>query len=86
MIVYLECDPVHENALRALYRTFGVRGRDSRDDEGLGVMIADATGTRLITGTTRADIPERLAMMSARGSRAWLKIHDEWPKDWQYPS
>ena len=64
----------------------GFRGRDNRsEDEKIGLMIPDKTGTRLMTGTSRMSDDIRRALAGRKP--AWLEIFTTFPpvSAWELP-
>ena len=76
-----------ETEFRALYANERVRGRDNaNEDEGIGLMMSDRTGTWLMTGTSRMSEDIRRALQGRKP--AWLEIFTEFPPTsaWEPPA
>ena len=87
MTVWFVIPVDRETEFHALYANQRVRGRDnSNEDEGIGLMMSDRTGTRLLTGTSRMSEDIRRALHGRKP--AWLKIFTEFPPPsaWELPA
>ncbi len=87
MTVWFVIPADREATFRALYADEQVRGSDNpSEDETVGRMILDTTGTKLMTGTTRMSDAVRRALDGRKP--AWLEIHLEFPPptSWEKPT
>lgn len=87
MTVWFVIPTDREAEFRAVYLSERVRGRDNPDeDERIGVMALDETGTKLMTGTSRMSDDIRRALAGRRP--AWLEIHTTFPPpiSWEPPN
>ena len=87
MTVWFVIPADREVLFRALYANERVRGRDNpNEDETVGQMILDATGMKLMTGTTRMSDAIRRALDGRKPP--WLEIHVAFPppSSWEKPT
>lgn len=86
MTIWFVIPADRESEFRTLYANESVRGRDNRnEDEKIGLMIPDKTGTRLMTGTSRMSDDIRRALAGRKP--AWLEIFTTFPplSAWEPP-
>ncbi len=86
MTVWFVIPVDRETEFRTLYANNRVRGRDNpNEDERIGHMMPDRTGTWLMTGTSRMSEDIRRALQGRRP--AWLEIFTEFPPPsaWEPP-
>ncbi len=87
MTVWFVIPVDRETEFRTLYANERVRGRDNpNEDEGIGLMISDRTGTSLMTGTSRMSKDIRRALQGRKP--AWLEIFTTFPlpSSWEPPA
>ncbi len=87
MTVWFVIPADKETTFRALYDNERVRGSDNPDeDEKVGVMMRNKTGTKLMTGTSRMSDAVRCALDGRKPE--WLEIHTTFPppSSWEPPS
>ena len=82
--IWIEFTPAVFANLKTLYLAASVNGVDNINQaEAIQAMpMVDATGTRMMVGSSRIDVAKALAV---KGVNANIKIHQTFPSDWVYP-
>jgi len=79
MTIWLEFPPNRLTAIRSAYLS-----ENAKDGETVQqAPQVDATGNRMLVGTSR--LTAAGAGRLANGNVPWLKVHTEFPRDWEYP-
>lgn len=77
MSIWFRIPASRETAFKNAYLGERVRGKDNPDEDEKAVLVANADGTMLMTGSSRvsAAAAERLRLASP----PWLESFDHWP-------